>query len=101
MIAMSRFKKAPAGPVELTLYSKPECPLCDTLERELAGLLTPGEAVVTKVSIETDVALSEAWGWRIPVVAAGDEVLAEGRLNAAAFRARFDVLRERRALEES
>jgi Glutaredoxin-like domain (DUF836) len=55
----------------LTLYSRPECHLCDLLTEELAPLV--GNRVRLEViDIGTDPGLERRYGLRIPVLVAGD-----------------------------
>jgi len=57
--------------VKLTLYSRPECHLCEALLADLVPLL--GEnATVETVDVDSSVALERRFGLRIPVLAAGD-----------------------------
>ena len=60
--------------VTLTLYSRPECHLCEELLEELLPLLPP-TVNVTKVDVDSDAAMTRRYGLRIPVLAAGDEEL--------------------------
>jgi hypothetical protein len=58
----------------LTLYSRPECHLCELLTEELAPLV--GDRVrLEVVDIGTDPALERRYGLRIPVLMAGDTEL--------------------------
>ena len=59
---------------KLTLYSRPECHLCEALLDELAPLLPEGVEVEI-VDVDSDVGLERRYGLRIPVLAAGDEEL--------------------------
>jgi hypothetical protein len=56
---------------KLTLYSRPECHLCEALLAELTPLLRAGDTVET-VDVDSTVALERRYGARIPVLAAGD-----------------------------
>jgi hypothetical protein len=56
---------------KLTLYSRPECHLCEALLAELTPLLSAGDTVET-VDVDSTVALERRYGARIPVLAAGD-----------------------------
>jgi hypothetical protein len=58
----------------LTLYSRPDCRLCEELLEELLPLL-PASVTVTKVDVDSSVATTRRYGLRIPVLAAGDEEL--------------------------
>jgi hypothetical protein len=66
----------------LILYSKPDCPLCDAAEVALREVSRRLPVRWQKVDISTDPGLMERWGWRIPVVCAGEMVLDEGRVSA-------------------
>jgi Tfp pilus assembly protein PilN len=55
----------------LTLYSRPECHLCESLLADLAPLL-PADVVVEAVDVDSSVALERRYGLRIPVLTAGE-----------------------------
>lgn len=57
--------------LKLTLYSRPECHLCDAFLADLLPLLGP-EVSVETVDVDSSVALERRYGLRIPVLAAGD-----------------------------
>jgi len=57
--------------VKLTLYSRPECHLCEALIAELVPLLRDGITIET-VDVDSSVALERRYGLRIPVLAAGE-----------------------------
>jgi hypothetical protein len=56
---------------KLTLYSRPECHLCETLLADLAPLLRADDHVDV-VDVDSSVALRQRYGLRIPVLAAGE-----------------------------
>lgn len=56
----------------LTLYSRPDCHLCELMAQELAPLLG-GRAELQWVDICDDIELKRRYGLRIPVLACGDE----------------------------
>lgn len=56
---------------KLTLYSRPECHLCEALLEELLPLIGP-HVSIEKVDVDSSVALERRYGLRIPVLAAGD-----------------------------
>ena len=56
---------------KLTLYSRPECHLCEALLADLLPLLRPGDSVET-VDVDSSVDLTRRYGLRIPVLAAGE-----------------------------
>jgi len=56
---------------KLTLYSRPECHLCEALLADLAPLLGPRDSVET-IDVDSSVALERRYGLRIPVLAVGE-----------------------------
>jgi hypothetical protein len=56
---------------KLTLYSRPECHLCEALLADLEPLLRPDDSVET-VDVDSSVAMTRRYGLRIPVLVAGD-----------------------------
>ena len=72
----------------LVLYHRPGCHLC---EQMLAALyVTYGDEIeVSLVSVDSDPALKERYGTRIPVLAAGESVICEARLDEGAVDAYF------------
>ena len=69
-------------PVELTLFSRRDCPLCDEMRRDLAAWdAGQGRYHLTVVDIETDRRLSRRYGLRIPVLTRGEEEICAGRLD--------------------
>jgi predicted thioredoxin/glutaredoxin len=70
-----------------TVYSRPECSLCEQLLHDLAELLPPEEASrVTIVDIEQHPELERKYGTRIPVLAADGEFVCAYRLDVARVR---------------
>ena len=57
--------------VTLTLYSRPECHLCETLLADLGPLLRD-DVIVETVDVDSSVALERRYGLRIPVLTAGE-----------------------------
>lgn len=72
--------------VELVLYSRPGCHLCDEMLSELNSLDDKRQLHVTVVNIDDDPALRNAFSARIPVLARADtqQVLSEHYLDKAA-----------------
>ncbi len=66
--------------IVLTLYSRPDCHLCEQMEEELTPLLQ-GRAQVRVIDISQDTELKRRYGLRIPVLSAGDDELAVYRLD--------------------
>lgn len=66
----------------LTLYSRPDCHLCELMLRELEPLLQ-GRAEVHCIDISRDIELKRRYGLRIPVLAAGDREISDYPLDRA------------------
>lgn len=66
--------------ISMTLYSRPECHLCEAMLAELAPLLE-GRARVRVVDISDDDDLEVRYGLRIPVLVADDSELSVYRLD--------------------
>ena len=57
--------------IKLTLYSRPECHLCEAFLADLMPLLDTN-VVVETVDVDLSVALERRYGLRIPVLTAGE-----------------------------
>lgn len=79
--ARALLRQRAAGPTELTYYTKPGCSLCVTGFAIAARVARACGATLTVLDIESDPELLARWGARVPVVAAGEAVLAEGRFD--------------------
>jgi hypothetical protein len=65
-----------------TVYSRPDCSLCDEFLHELAAALGPAAAAdVTIVDVDTDPALAGRYGQRIPVLLADGEFVCAIRVD--------------------
>ena len=66
----------------LTLYSRPDCHLCEAMHAELVRLLC-GRARIAVIDVGEDRELERRYGERIPVLTAGTTELCCIRLDAA------------------
>ena len=66
--------------ITLTLYSRPECHLCEQMAEELTPLLR-GRARIEVVDISHDEALEQEYGIRIPVLKGAGQELSFYRLD--------------------
>ncbi|MDX1454176.1 MAG: glutaredoxin family protein [Gammaproteobacteria bacterium] len=69
--------------MQLTLYSRPGCHLCDEMRYQLKTLVPDLELAI--VDIEADPQLEQRFGIRIPVLCQNEDIIAEGRLDEADF----------------
>jgi Glutaredoxin-like domain (DUF836) len=71
-----------------TVYTRPECSLCDELVADLVTLLGPAAAgYVTLVDISGDPELEPRYGQRVPVLMADGEFVCAYRLDVERVRA--------------
>lgn len=72
----------------LTLYHRPHCHLC---EQMLASIYTlyGDEIEIALVNVDSDPTLKDRYGLRVPVLAGGEKVICEARLDEAALDAYF------------
>lgn len=84
----ARRQEGKAEPIELVLYSRPGCHLCDEMKELLAQVLGDFDASLREVDVSTNPALEAHYGEQIPVL------LVDGK-KAFKFRATRDALRER------
>lgn len=70
-----------------TVYSRPDCSLCEAMIAELAPLLGSLAATVRVVDIEGDPDLERRFGHRIPVLAFDEEFVCAYRLDTERVRA--------------
>lgn len=88
---------ASRAPLELVLYGKSDCPLCDemkhALERERAG----GGFELRQVDIGGSAELQALYGRSVPVLIIDGRVAFKGRLEPAALRAKLARARGERA----
>ena len=75
----------------LTLYHRRGCHLCEQMLAAIYG--TYGDEVeVELVDVDTDPLLRERYGLRLPVLATGERVVCEARLDEAALDAYFAAI---------
>ena len=71
----------------LVLYVREGCHLCEEFLMELTLEMGPAVERLTVVDVDGDPELAIRYGLRVPVLAAGPDVLCEGVLDAARLRA--------------
>ena len=81
---MGAWVSGSSGMPQWTVYTRPDCSLCEQLLHDLARLLTPEQARrVAVVDISLDPALEAKYGSRIPVLVADGEFVCAYRLDPA------------------
>jgi glutaredoxin len=77
---------AAAQSIEVTIYSRPGCHLCEAAKAAIEPLLAEFAAPVREVNIDEDAVLTERYGWDIPVIFVGSRKAAKHRVNVKQFR---------------
>ncbi len=86
------------GPIEITLYGKPDCCLCDEAKAVLGRVAPAYAAAVREVSVASDPELQARFGDEIPVVFVDGRKAFKFRVPERDLRRRLDrALAERRA----
>lgn len=80
---VARWRGEAAAPLTLTCYGKPECSLCDKAKVPVGRIVAAsgGRIVAEWRNILDDPQLVARWGERIPVICAGETILAEGKVS--------------------
>ena len=79
-----------AGPRDVTLYTRPDCHLCEAAKAAIAPLLREFSAILREVNIDQDPVLKERYGWDVPVIFIGGRKAAKHRVDLAQFRRQLE-----------
>jgi glutaredoxin len=91
----SKAEKKPAEPLEVTLYTRAGCHLCDEAKSQIAPLLAEFGARLRVVNIDADHALHERYNFDVPVIFLADRKVAKHRVDLNQFRRQLlEALRE-------
>ena len=82
----SKEAKAPAEPVEVTLYTRPGCHLCDEAKSLIAPLIAEFGARLIEVNIDADPELQERYNLDVPVIFLAGRKIAKHRVDPAQFK---------------
>ena len=80
-----RFLRKPE-PIVLTLYTGPDCSLCESVKAEFLAQGAERHFELREVDITTDRALKKRYGLSIPVLEIDGEILLSGRVEPAELR---------------
>jgi glutaredoxin len=86
---------AGAGALDVTLYSRPGCHLCEAAKAAIDPLLAEFGATLHEINIDGDAALTERYGWDIPVLFVGTRKAAKHRINVKQLRRQLKEAREK------
>jgi glutaredoxin len=98
----SQDEKSPTDPLltdqlEVTLYTRPGCHLCDEAKLQMAPLLAEFGARLREVNIDADPELRELYSLDVPVIFLADRKIAKHRVDPAQFRRQLVEARRRSA----
>jgi glutaredoxin len=85
---------AGAGALDVTLYSRPGCHLCEAAKAAIDPLLSEFGATLHEISIDGDDVLTERYGWDIPVLFVGTRKAAKHRINVKQLRRQLKDAKE-------
>ena len=84
-----------AGPLDVTLYTRPGCHLCEEAKKKIAPLLRSAGARLREVNIDADSVLRERYDFDVPVVLLGTRKVAKHRVHIEQFRRQLEEARRR------
>jgi glutaredoxin len=81
--------------LEITLYTRPGCHLCEEAKAAIAPLVEEFGARLREVNIDEDRDLTDRYGWDIPVLFVGTRKVAKHRVNLEQFRRCLEEARKK------
>jgi glutaredoxin len=75
-----------AGPLDVTIYSRPGCHLCEEAKTRIAPLLKEFGARLTEMNIDQDTQLRALYDYDVPVIFLGARKAAKHRVDLVRFR---------------
>ena len=76
----------PHQALEVTLYTRPGCHLCDEAKSQIAPILAEFGAQLREINIDADPNLREQFDVDVPVIFLGDRKVAKHRIDLRQFR---------------
>lgn len=86
---------ASANPLDLTIYGRPGCHLCEQAKAVIDPLIKEFGATMREVNIDQDEELAERYSWDIPVIFIGPRKAAKHRVDPRQFRRQLEEAREK------
>jgi glutaredoxin len=82
-----------AGPLDVTLYTRPGCHLCEEAKAQIDPLLRRAGARLREVNIDADPTLRALYDYDVPVILLGARKVAKHRVDLEQFRKQLDKAR--------
>ena len=92
--------KRTAEPLEVTLYTRPGCHLCEEAKLQIAPLLAEFGARLREINIDADPVLRERYTLDVPVIFLADRKIAKHRLDLNQFKRQLREARHRSSRRE-
>jgi glutaredoxin len=86
---------AAANPLDVTLYSRPGCHLCEDAKAVMKPLLSEFGVKIREVNIDEDPEIAERYCWDIPVVFLGRHKAAKHKVDPRQFRRQLEEAKEK------
>jgi len=80
--------------MELTLYTRQRCHLCEEAKAALAPVLMEFGVALREIDVDADPALAGRFGEQVPVLMLDDRKLAKLRIDAAQVRRALELLKK-------
>ena len=91
----SKAGKPPTEPLEVTLYTRPGCHLCDEAKLQIAPLLAEFGVRLREVNIDANPESRERYNADVPVIFLADRKIAKHRVDPNQFRRQLLEARRR------
>ena len=82
-----------AGPLDVTLYTRPGCHLCEEMKTQAAPLIRRAGARLREVNIDADAVLHARYNVEVPVLMLGARKVAKYHLDAEQFQRQLEAAR--------
>ena len=83
-----------AGPLDVTLYTRPSCHLCEQAKAQIAPLVKKAGARLREVNVDADPVLRSRYDYDVPVIFLGTRKVAKHRVDLGQFKRQLDEARE-------
>jgi glutaredoxin len=80
----------PQTPLEITIYTRPGCHLCEEAKAQIAPLLRHVGATLHEINIDEDAVLRQRYNLDIPVIFLGVRKIAKHRVDLEQFRRQLE-----------
>jgi glutaredoxin len=87
------FQMSASSEIEVTLYTRKGCHLCDEAKAQMTPLLREFGARLHEVDIDADASLRALYDVEVPVIFVGERKVAKHRLDLAQFRRQLERAR--------